>query len=129
MSAADILGLDQIAQFLNSVVMYIPNVVVAAVVLIIGMLVASFLAELVRGSVRAAKLASANFLAGLTKWSVIVFSLLVALSQLNVAQEVIRIVVIGIVAAGAVAVGLAFGLGGRSHAEDFIGKMRKHLNE
>src|SRR3989344_6165528 len=120
MSAADILGLDQIAQFLNSVVMYIPNVVVAAVVLIIGMLVASFLAELVRGSVRAAKLASANFLAGLTKWSVIVFSLLVALSQLNVAQEVIRIVVIGIVAAGAVAVGLAFGLGGRSHAEDFI---------
>lgn len=129
MAATDILGLQQVTTFLSSVVWYIPNVIVAAIVLLAGFLVAKFLDGLVRGSVKAAQLASANFLAALTKWSVIIFSLLVALSQLKVADEVIRIVIIGIVAAGSVALGLSFGLGGRSHAEEFIGKMKKHLGE
>lgn len=129
MAATDILGLQQVTMFLNSVVWYIPNVIVAAIVLLAGLLVAKFLEGLVRGSVKAAQLASANFLAALTKWAVIVFSLLVALAQLKVADEVIRIVIIGVVAAGSVALGLSFGLGGRSHAEEFIGKMRKHLGE
>ena len=64
-----------------------------------------------------------------TKWAVLIFSLLVALSQLNVAEEIIRIVITGIVAGGALAFGLAFGLGGKSHADELIGKMRKHIGE
>ncbi len=127
MAATDILGLTQVTEFLRTVVAYLPNVIVAALVLLIGVLVARFLEGLVRGSVKAAQLASANFLGSLTKWAVLVFSLLVALNQLRVADEIIRIVVIGVVAAGAIALGLSFGLGGKSHAEDFIGKMRQRV--
>ena len=116
MAATDILGLVQVTEFLRTVVAYLPNVFVAAFILIIGVLVARFLEGLVRGSVRAAQLASANFLGSLTKWSVLVFSFLIALGQLQVADEIIRIVIMGLVAAGAIALGLAFGLGGRSPA-------------
>jgi hypothetical protein len=129
MAATDILGLTQVTEFLRTVVFYLPNVIVAALVLLIGALVARFLEGLVRGSVKAAELASANFLGSLTKWAVLIFSLLVALNQLRVADEIIRIVVIGIVAAGAIALGLSFGLGGKAHAEDFISKMRQHVRE
>lgn len=129
LAAADILGLTQVAEFLRSVVLYIPNVIVAAIVMIIGLLVAGFLGSLVRGSAKAAGLLSANTLAELTHWAVVVFSLLIALTQLNVADEVVRIVIIGIIAASAIAVGLAFGLGGRSHADDLISKLKKRLAE
>lgn len=129
MSAANILGLNEVSEFLRTVVLYIPNVIVAAVVLLIGILVARFLEGLVMASVRAAKLVSANFLGALTKWSVVIFTLLIALVQLGIAEDIIRIVVIGIVAAAALGLGLAFGLGGQNHADDFIGKMKKKIGE
>ncbi|MBI2676845.1 MAG: hypothetical protein HYX21_02790 [Candidatus Yanofskybacteria bacterium] len=129
MSAANILGLDEVSTFLSTVVLYIPNVIVAAVVLLIGILVARFLEGLVFASVRAAKLVSANFLATMTKWSVVVFSLLIALVQLGIAEDIIRIVVIGIVAAAALGLGLSFGLGGQKHADDFISRMKKRMEE
>lgn len=129
MAATDILGLVQVTEFLRTVVFYIPNVIIAALVMLIGVLLARFLEGLVRGSVKAAQLASANVLGSLTKWSVVVFSLLVALAQLRVADEIIRIVVIGFVAAFALAAGLSFGLGGRAHAEEWISKMRRHVGE
>lgn len=129
MAATDILGLTQVTEFLKTVVFYLPNVIVAALVLLIGVLVARFLEGLVRSSVKAAQLVSANVLGSLTKWAVLIFSLLVALNQLRVADEIIRIIVIGVVAAGAIALGLSFGLGGKSHAEEFIAKMRRHMAE
>lgn len=129
MVATDILGLSQVTDFLSGIVSYLPNVFVAAFVILIGVMVARFLEGVVVGSVRAADLASANLLGSITKWAVLIFSWLVALDQLNVAPEIIRIVVTGVVAAGALALGLAFGLGGRDHADDWIGKMRKHITE
>ena len=83
----------------------------------------------VKASVKSAQLTAANFLATLTKWAVLVFSFLIALDQLKVAEEIVRIVVIGIVAAGAIGLGLAFGLGGQKHAEDTIAKLRKKLSD
>ena len=129
MAATDILGLSQVTEFLRTVVSYLPNVFVAAFVLLIGVLVARLMEGLVRGWVKAAQLASANFLGSLSKWSILIFSFLIALNQLGVAEEIIRIVVIGFVSAGAIGLGLAFGLGGKSHADEFIGKMRKHIGE
>lgn len=129
MAATNIIGLTEVADFLGTIVLYLPNVFIASFILVIGALVAHFLQSLVRSSVRAARLKSANALGLVVKWAVLVFSLLVALSQLGVAQEIIRIIITGIVAAATIAFGLSFGLGGRSHADDFIGSIRKHLKE
>jgi hypothetical protein len=129
MAAANILGLDQVSEFLRTVVLYIPNVLVAAIILLIGLLVAKFLEGTVRASVRAAGLASASFLGSLTKWSIFVFSLLIALVQLRVADDVIRILITGLIAALSLALGLSFGLGGQKHAEEFIGHLKRRMEE
>ncbi len=129
MAATNILGLDQVSAFLGSVVLYIPNVIVAIIILLIGILVAKFLEGTVRASVKAAGLASANFLGTMTRWAVLIFTLLVALSQLEVADEIVRIVIIGLVAAASLAVGLSFGLGGVKHADEFLGKIRRRIED
>ena len=129
MASTNIVGLTQVTQFLGVVVFYLPNVIVAAFVILIGVLLARFLEHSVRVSVRAAKLASANFLAELARWSVLIFSFLIALDQLKVAPELIRIFVMGIVAMVAVAGGLAFGLGGRDLAGDWLDKLRKRVQD
>ena len=129
MAATNILGLGQVSEFLKTVVFYLPNVIVAMVILLIGILVAKFLEGLVRASVKAAGLMSANFLGALTKWTVFIFSLLIALAQLKVADDIIKIVITGLIAAGALAMGLAFGLGGVKHAEQMIGDLRRRIGE
>lgn len=129
MAATNIVGLTQVTEFLRVVVFYLPNVIVAALVLLIGVLVARFIEGAVRTSVKAARLASANFLAILARWSVLVFSFLIALDQLKVAPELIRIFVMGVVAMIAVAGGLAFGLGGRDLANDWLDNMKKRVQE
>lgn len=129
MAATNILGLTQVTDFLQTVVFYLPNVIIAAVILLIGILVAKFLEGVVRASVRAAGLVSANFLGAAAKWVVFAFSLLVALAQLKVADDIIRIVIMGLVAAGSLALGLAFGLGGSKHADDFMSQLKKRISE
>lgn len=129
LAAADILGLPRVSDFLTEVLLYIPNIVVAVVILSAGVLLANFLAKLVRGSVKVAGLASSDLVATVVRWSVLVFSILVALDQLGVAQSVIGTLINGLVAMLAIAGGLAFGLGGREAASDFIKKVRQEINE
>ncbi len=129
MAATNILGLDEVTRFLQSVVYYIPNVIIAAIILLVSILVAKFLEGIVQGSVRAAGLASANFLGTLTKWAVFVFGLLIALVQLKVADDVIKYVILGLIAATSLALGLSFGLGGARHAEEMVGHLKKRIND
>jgi hypothetical protein len=129
MAATNIVGLAQVTEFLRVVVFYLPNVIVAAFVVLIGVLLARFIEHSVRVSVKAAKLASANFLATLARWSILIFSFLIALDQLKVAPELIRIFVMGVVAMAAVAGGLAFGLGGRDLAADWLDNIRKKVQD
>ncbi len=125
MAATNILGLTQVTDFLSRVVEYIPHVFVAAIILIAGVLVARFVSQAIRSSTKAASLGSSEYLASVAQWSVMIFSVLIALDQLQVGSDIIHIALTGIVAAGALALGLSFGLGGKSHAEEVIAKLRK----
>lgn len=127
MLTADILGLSQITEFLNSVILYMPNIVVAVVILVIAFLTGNFVFNVVRGSTRAAGVMSAGFLAMLAKWSIIIFGLLAALSQLGVATMLINTMFTGVIGAMALAIGLAFGLGGKEEAAMFLRKMREEM--
>ncbi len=128
LAAADILNLPQVTQFLGSVLFYIPNVIVAVVILLIGILLANFLEKVVKGSVRVAKLSSAKFLGSLTKWAVTIFAGLAALIQLGIASSLLETLFTGLVAMLALAGGLAFGLGGRDEASRIIGRIRDDIS-
>lgn len=127
LAAADILNLTQVSEFLNQVLLYVPNVVAGAAILLVGTLVAGFLSKLVRHSVQAAGLASADLLGSVTQWAVMIFTILATLDQLKVAQAFVQTLFTGIIAMLAIAGGLAFGLGGRDHASKVLDKVEKDI--
>ncbi|HLC89408.1 MAG TPA: hypothetical protein VJG65_00430 [Patescibacteria group bacterium] len=123
--AADILGLGQISEFLTQVVLYIPNVIIAVVILIVGIIVSNFVQTLVTETALATKIEAADFLANVAKWAILIFTVMAALIQLRVATELIQILFTGLVLMIALAGGIAFGLGGKDRAEKIIDKLLK----
>lgn len=127
-AAADVLGWQQLSEFLNTVVAYLPNVIIAAIILLVGILVANFAQQVVHRSVEATRLARADFFSGVVKWALLVFTFLAALSQLQIADELIQSLFTAFVFMLALAGGLAFGLGGREHATRALDHLRKDLS-
>ncbi len=127
MAATDILGLTQVTSFLQVVIEYLPNVIVAALILLVGAMFAEFMQRLIRASVDAAGMMSAGFLGSVAKWAILIFALFAALDQLGVARSFIITLLQGFVAMLAIAGGLAFGLGGQNAARDFVGKIRDEM--
>lgn len=128
-ASADIMQWGQVTEFLREVVFYLPNVLIAVVILLVGVLLANFTRNVVFATVEAAKLSSAAFLAGISKWAILIFSLMAALVQLGIAQNLIQVLFTGLVAMLALAGGLAFGLGGQAHATSFLNRLRKDISE
>lgn len=129
MAATDILGLKQVTSFLNSIIMYLPNVVVATIVLTIAFLLSGIMYAVVRSSTKAAGVMSATLLATLIKWSIMIFGLLAAMLQLGIATSLVNTIFIGLVSAISLATGLAFGLGGRDEAALILRKIREEITE
>jgi small-conductance mechanosensitive channel len=123
-SVVDVLGLTQLSSFLDQLVAYLPNVLAAVAILVIGILVANLLFNVVKHASESARLRSANFLASLTKWSIFVFAFIAALVQLKVAPDLLKIIFTGFVVMISLAGGLAFGLGGKEAAKDVIDKIK-----
>ena len=116
----DVLGLNQVNSFLKDVVLsYLPQVIVAVLVLMISVVIAEAVHKIVVASARAAHVKSAALLGHIAKWSIWIFAILTALFHLGIAPALIQTLFMGIVVAAALATGLAFGLGGK----DVAGRM------
>ncbi len=122
MASFEILGLNQVNEFLQSVVSYLPQVIVAVLVLLIGAVVATTMQKVVVASAKAGHLHVAELGGRVTKWSIWIFALLTALYTLGVAPSLIQTLITAIFAGLALALGLAFGLGGRDTAQKLIEK-------
>lgn len=114
--AFDALGLPAVSQVLQQFLLWIPNLVVAVVVLVIAGLAANALSNLVRGSTEQAGFDNPDLLANITRIALWAFGIVVAVNQIGVAQELVNTLFMGFVGALALAAGLAFGLGGRETA-------------
>ena len=127
-ATVEVLGLSQVTDFLKDDVLgYLPNVFVAALILVAAALIADAVSRLVTGSAKAAALPSAGFLGGVSKWAIWVFALLAALYQLGIAGPMVQTLFIGVVAALSLALGLAFGLGGKETASKYLERLRQDI--
>jgi Conserved TM helix len=118
--AFDALGLPAVSQVFQQFLLWIPNLVVAVVVLVIAGLAANALSNLVRGSTAQAGFDNPDLLATIARVAVWAFGIVVAVNQIGIAQELVNTLFMGFIGALALAAGLAFGLGGRDTAGQIV---------
>ena len=115
-AAAQAVHLQAVTQVINQIILFIPNLVVALVVLMIGAIIARFVAGLVRGSAGEAGFQNPNLLATVAQYAIRAFAVIVAINQIGVAATLVNTLFMAFCGALALALGLAFGLGGRDVA-------------
>lgn len=124
-AALEVLGLKQVTAFLSDVVLgYLPQVIVAALIILVAAILAEVMQKVVIGSAKAAGMKSVNFAGKVTKWAIWIFAILAAIMQLGIAVSFINTLFTGIVIAISLALGLAFGLGGQDAAARYIEKVK-----
>jgi hypothetical protein len=125
--AFDTLGLPAVSGVLQQLLLWLPNLVVALVVLVVGGLAAGALSRLVRGATAQAGFANPDTMATVAKVAVMGFAIVVAVNQLGIATTLINTLLIGVVGAFALATGLAFGLGGRDRAAAMLDRAGRQV--
>lgn len=127
-AAFDVLRLTEVTIFLRTVVLgYLPQVIIAVLILLVAAVLADAVQKVVAGSARAGGLRSANLLGTIARWAIWIFAILAALDHLQIASDFIQPLFTGIVVGLALAFGLAFGLGGQQAASRMIDRMSEQV--
>lgn len=127
-ASLDVLHLTTVNLFLTDVVLgYLPQVIVAVLILLVSAVIAEAAERIVTGSAKAASLHAAGFLGKVARYAIWIFALLAALAQLNVATAFVETLFQGIVIAISLAVGLAFGLGGQTAAARYLERLHSEI--
>lgn len=122
-TVANSLGLHLVAELFNKIVLYIPNVIVAILVLVFGILIARIINRLVFAYLNNIGVQGALTISTLSEYAMIIFVVFVALEQLEIGTTLLTAAFqIGFGAIG-LALALAFGLGGREWAAGVIKRM------
>ncbi len=125
--AVNALGLTTVGDLIGRIIGYLPNVFVAILVLFLGTLAATFVADLVRGASASARIGNSSVFAAIARYAILGFAALIALEQLQIAPALIQILFTAIVGSAALAFGLAFGLGGRESAQRLLSRGESSL--
>lgn len=120
LAGLSILGIPAVNEVLTNIVDYIPKVIAAVFILAGGLLLANFLSDVLRGSLRTLELPVADTLASVAKWMLIVFTVLAVIRQLEIVPDLVNIIFMGIVGAVALGFGLMIGLGGKDVTNDIF---------
>ena len=121
-AVSNILGLPQVNDFLNRILLYIPNVIVAVIILVIGVVAAEFLSDLISGALQASEMDNKFkiMIPEISKYALIIFAGMAALEQLGIVPELIQIMLAGIV----LTLALSIGLGSKDHVFRWIDEFR-----
>ena len=111
--AFDALGLPAVSDVLRQLLLWLPNLIVAMVVLVVAGLLAGALSKIVRGATAQAGFSNPDVLATVATVAVWGFAIVVAVNQIGIAATLVNTLVMAIAGAIALAFGLAFGVGGR----------------
>lgn len=127
--AFDALGLPAVSDVLHRLLLWVPNLVVALVVLVLGGLAATALSTIVRGGTAKAGLGNPDLLATIARVTVWAFAIVIAVNQLGIATSLVNTLFTAVVGTVAVAFAIAFGLGGRDTANEIVRRWYKRSQE
>lgn len=127
--AVEAWGIPRVTEVLNQLLFYLPNVFVAVVIGLIGIIIANLTYDITKQAVKNLGGVSGGAIAGVARYAILFFTALIVLNQLGVAAVLIQTLFTGIVAMLALAGGLAFGLGGQETARDILRGVREKLEK
>jgi len=127
LAAVEILGLVQFAGFVQGVLSYIPNVIVAALIFTVTVIMVDIVEKVVRTAVEGVKIGYGQVVSVIIKWSIWTFAILAILYQLGIARAFMEILFQGLVYMLVISFGLAFGLGGKEVAAELLRDLRNKL--
>ena len=127
--AVEILGLPQFSIFLQRILAWIPNLLIAILIFIVTIVVANFAERITKASLKKSNLGYAELGASLVRWAIWVFGIFAILVQLGIAQDLILALFYGIVGFIVLAGGLAFGLGGKEVAQELLRDLVERLKK
>ena len=128
MAAVEILGLAEFASFLKGVVAYLPNVIIAALIFVVTVIVVDIVEKVVRAAVESIKVGYGQIISAVVKWSIWIFAILAILYQLGIAKPFMETLFTGFVAVLVISLGIAFGLGGRDVAAEILQDLKRKLS-
>jgi len=111
MVTANVLGLTTVAELMDKIVLYVPNVLAALIVLVIGALLAVFVRKVVETTAKNAGLTHAKGMGVLTHTVIVIFAVIIALEQLKIGITVLSQFITIILGSIGLALALSFGLG------------------
>jgi flagellar biosynthesis protein FliQ len=116
----NMLGLTYITELLSQVLLFVPKVLVALLILVFGAYFARFVGGAITAYFRNVHLQDADLMGNLARWAILAFVVLIALDQVNIGGDIVRQTFLIILAGVVLALALAFGLGGREWAAEFL---------
>ncbi len=119
-TVANSLGLHMVADLFNKVVLYIPNIIVAILVLVFGTILARFINRLVFAWLSNMEFEGALTVSTFSEYAMLVFVFFIAMEQLQIANELLTAAFIIAFGAVGLAFAIAFGWGARGWAERVI---------
>lgn len=128
-AAVEILGFVQFAIFVGKIAAWLPNIIVAAAIFVVAVIVAEYFPKIIRAGVEGLEIKYSSLLETLARAAIWIFAILAILIQLGIAEELIMTLFTGFVAFLVIAGGLAFGLGGKEFAAEFLEDMKKKMKE
>ncbi|MCC6198926.1 hypothetical protein IT401_01825 [Candidatus Nomurabacteria bacterium] len=128
MASINILGLEQVSVFLSDLLSYIPQIIVAVLVLVAGTILADFVRKIISGSAAIANVRSARLIGSIAYYAIWILAIVTALDKLGIFGYFGQILFTGLVFMLALALGLAFGLGGKESASRWVAKISEDLS-
>lgn len=116
------LGLEVVSDLLNQFILFIPNVLIACVLIILGFYLAEFVSSLVVGSLEESNFENPELVGKLVFYSIGFFTLAIALTQIGIGEGIITNVVSIFFGSVGLAFAISFGLGSKDWANEIINK-------
>jgi flagellar biosynthesis protein FliQ len=116
----NLLGLTYITELVSRVLLFVPKVLVAALILAFGAYFARFVGQSIAAYLRNVHMQDADLLGNLARYAILTFVVLIALDQVNVGGDIVRQTFLIVLAGLVFALALAFGLGGREWAAELL---------
>jgi flagellar biosynthesis protein FliQ len=116
----NLLGLAYVTDLLSRVLLFVPKVLVALLILAFGAYFAKFVGNAICAYFRNVHMQDADLLGNLARYAILAFVVLIALDQVNIGGDIVRETFLILLAGVVFALALAFGLGGREWAAEFL---------